>query len=130
MTHCPHCGQCLATAVPIGMIRDQAHRGRAIITHVANHYGMVTGELVGKRRHAETVHARHVAMTICRRCTKLSLTDIGELFGTDHSTALKGIDGIEQRCKVETALSAELAGLTYDCTRQDRTPAVVGGGPG
>lgn len=56
-------------------------------------------EIVGKRRTAPLVQARHAAMWAARKFTKASYPAIGNRFGgRDHSTVIHGIDHAEELC--------------------------------
>lgn len=68
-----------------------------IIFVVSGVCGVDREEVVGKRRLAAVVRARHIAMWICLAIKGMSLTAIGEKFGgRDHSTVIhagRSIDG-------------------------------------
>jgi chromosomal replication initiator protein len=68
-----------------------------IMEETAQYFSLSTSDLVSKSRSRPLTHARHIAMYLMRECTGLSLVKIGEIFGgRDHTTALHGINKIEQ----------------------------------
>ena len=80
-------------------------------------FGLTRADLVSKNRSRPLTTARHIAMYLLRETTSLSLIKIGEIFDRDHSTAMHGIN------KVQNDMSAR--GSTYrqvqDLTRQIRS---------
>ncbi len=57
-----------------------------IISHVASFYSVPERDILGQKSDADTMQARHTAIYLIRVMTSLSLQDIGEIFGRDHST--------------------------------------------
>ena len=91
----------------------------AIISRVAERYGVSVSALLSDRRGRSIAWPRHVAMYMCRRHTPFSLPRIGRAFGNrDHSTVMYACDRVqgqmdrypEKATEVET-LSAEVAAL-------------------
>ena len=65
---------------------------RSIVASVARRFGLSARDLRGTSRRRHVVRARGIAMLLIRQQTKLSLQEIGGLFGKrDHSTALHAI---------------------------------------
>lgn len=63
---------------------------------VADYYKIRVSELVGRRRLAEIVFPRQMAMFVCRTLTSESLKNIGEAFGgRDHGTVIHAIKQVE-----------------------------------
>lgn len=62
-----------------------------IINAAAAAFGVTVEEMKSKTRRREVAYARYTAMRLIRENTKLLLSEIGELFGRDHATALHGI---------------------------------------
>ncbi len=70
----------------------------AIVQAVADRFGLRPGDLTGKRRHAEVVQARGIALLLGRRLTSHSLEALGGMVGgRDHSTVLHALRTTEQR---------------------------------
>jgi chromosomal replication initiator protein len=67
---------------------------------VADFFGITVEDLVGPSRSRALVHARQIAMYLCRELTDLSLPRIGEKFGgRDHTTVMHG----ERQIKTQMA---------------------------
>jgi chromosomal replication initiator protein len=71
-----------------------------IMAVVADFFGITVEDLVGPSRSRALVHARQIAMYLCRELTDLSLPRIGEKFGgRDHTTVMHG----ERQIKTQMA---------------------------
>src|SRR5271166_3438066 len=69
---------------------------------VAEHFEVRPADMTGKRRTANIVFPRQVAMYLARRHTKASLQQIGETFGRrDHGTVLHACKTVSVRMKRE-----------------------------
>jgi chromosomal replication initiator protein len=79
---------------------------------VAEHFGVRLADMTGKRRSANVVFPRQVAMYLARRHTKASFHEIGEIFGgRHHGTVLHACKTISMRMKNENQIRETLAGL-------------------
>ena len=91
----------------------------AIVSRVAEHYGVSVGAILSDRRQRRVAWPRHVAMYLCRRHTPLSLPRIGRQFRKrDHTTVMYALDKVEgqmdrysERAEEVETLSAEVAAL-------------------
>lgn len=70
-----------------------------IIEEVARTYQVSETEILSKRKTAELVKARQMAMYIARETTELPYQSIGESFGKDHSTVLYNVRQAEKTLK-------------------------------
>ena len=70
-----------------------------IISQVCNFYNVDEAVLRSTKKSKNIAEARQVAMYLVRKLTNLSLPDIGQEFSRDHSTALHGINKIENALK-------------------------------
>ncbi len=70
-----------------------------IISQVCKFYNVDEAVLRGSNKSKGTSEARQVAMYLVRQLTNLSLPDIGQEFGRDHSTALYNIRKVEVELK-------------------------------
>lgn len=71
--------------------------GKRIIAAVAASRGLMVADIIGDSRRSRISFARHIAMWLVRRDTKLSLSQIGRLFGgRDDSTVLYGLRRIDE----------------------------------
>ena len=69
---------------------------------VAEHFEVRLADMTGKRRSANIVFPRQVAMYLARRHTKASFQQIGEIFGgRDHGTVLHACKTVSVRTKRE-----------------------------
>ncbi|HEX2053240.1 MAG TPA: chromosomal replication initiator protein DnaA [Actinomycetota bacterium] len=60
-----------------------------ILAETSRYFGLDASEVLSMKRDRALVHARHVAMYLCRELTDLSLPRIGQHFGgRDHSTVM------------------------------------------
>jgi chromosomal replication initiator protein len=79
---------------------------------VAEHFEVRIADITGKRRTANIVFPRQVAMYLARRHTKASFQQIGEAFGgRDHGTALHACKTISARMKKEDPVRQTVAKL-------------------
>jgi len=85
---------------------------------VAEHFGVRLADMTGKRRNANVVFPRQVAMYLARQHTKVSLHEIGETFGgRHHGTVLHACKAVSMRMKNEEQIRQTMEGLAY-ATRQ------------
>jgi chromosomal replication initiation ATPase DnaA len=69
---------------------------RDIKKAVCRHYKLVPGELESPRRTQPLCWYRQVAMYLCKKLTRFSLTEIGRAFGDrDHTTIISAVRRIE-----------------------------------
>lgn len=72
---------------------------------VADYYKLTVEVLKGKKRSANIVYPRMVAMYLCRMLTDQSFPRIGlEFGGRDHSTVIHAVDKIEEDLKINSQL--------------------------
>lgn len=84
-----------------------------IMGETSKYFSLQTADLVSKSRSRPLTHARHIAMYLMRECTGLSLVKIGEIFGgRDHTTALHGINKIEQDMRARDTTFRQVQDLT------------------
>jgi chromosomal replication initiator protein len=70
-------------------------------------------DLAGKSRSRPLVHARQVAMYLCREMTDETLVSIGAHFGgRDHTTVLHSCRKIESLIKMKREIFQEVTELT------------------
>ena len=76
---------------------------------VADFYRVKVPELFSKKRTADLVKPRQIAMYFAKELTSLSLPEIGESFGgRDHTTVLHAVRKITENRKSDTQLNHEL----------------------
>jgi chromosomal replication initiator protein len=83
-----------------------------IARRVAAEWGVTPEALSSKRRTAEIVEPRQVAMHLCREILGMTLADIGAVFGgRDHSTVIHGLERVQWEMRVNAAFSARVRRL-------------------
>ena len=79
-----------------------------IIKRVAEFYDISESEMIGKRRSADLVLPRQVAMRLCQILTEASLNQIGEKFGgRDHTTVMHACDKVNKMIKNDKNFAEE-----------------------
>ena len=85
---------------------------------VAQHYDVGLANMTGKRRSANIVFPRQVAMFLARRHSKASLHEIGEAFGgRDHGTVLHACKTVSARMKKEDLVRQTIVSLDTQLNR-------------
>src|ERR1700693_470107 len=85
---------------------------------VAEHFEVRPADMTGKRRTANIVFPRQVAMYLARRHTKASLQQIGETFGRrDHGTVLHACKTVSVRMKREDLVRQTIESLDTQLSR-------------
>ena len=79
-------------------------RPEAIQQQVANHFGITLSDMLGKCRARHVADPRMIAMYLCRKLTKLSSNEIGEIFGRTHANVLHAEKTIPERCSQDDSL--------------------------
>lgn len=79
-------------------------RPEAIQQMVANHFGITLTDMLGKCRSRHVADPRMVAMYLCRKLTKLSSNEIGEIFGRTHANVLHAEKTIPEKCATDDLL--------------------------
>lgn len=75
---------------------------------VAEFYDISEEELTGKRRSADLVLPRQIAMRLCQIFTDTSLNQIGEKFGgRDHTTVMHSCEKVNRKLKQEKSFAEE-----------------------
>lgn len=71
-----------------------------IIETVCEHFHISVSDIKGKKRNADIVLPRQIAMYLCREMTQTQYKEIGTIMGgRDHSTVIHGCDKIEYDMK-------------------------------
>lgn len=80
-----------------------------IVKTVADFYGISQSDIFSKRRMANLVRQRHVAMYLAKELTRRSLPDIGRrMGGRDHSTIFHACQRIAAFRATDAALNSEI----------------------
>jgi len=91
--------------------RSAAVSFESISRAVCEHFAVRPSELRSRRRTQNVAVPRQLAMYLCRRLTRASYPQIGELFGRDHSTVMHATDATERRRKIDAAFHATVDAL-------------------
>ena len=84
-----------------------------IISQVCKFYNVDEIILRGSQRKKNVAEARQIAMYLIRKLTNLSLPDIAQEFGKDHTTVLYSIDKVEKELnKGDTGLQNNIRDIT------------------
>jgi chromosomal replication initiator protein len=84
----------------------------SIVETVSEYFKIGVEQLRSKRKTAELVRARQVAMYLCRKYTPNSLKSIGdELGGRDHSTVIHAISSIENGLEIDFSLKSAVENI-------------------
>lgn len=76
--------------------REKRLTPQFIIGVIAQHYGVSTEDICSKKRNADLVTPRHIAMYLIREMTDTSLVNIGKILGgKDHSSVMHGYEKIK-----------------------------------
>ena len=79
-----------------------------IIKSVAATFHIRESDLRGKSRKKTIANPRHIAIYLIRKHTELSLSEIGKLFGRDHSTIISSCKKIELTLDQNPNLSGQI----------------------
>lgn len=70
-----------------------------IIEHICQHFAQEKKDVLSKSRRAELVLPRHTIMYLLHEVCKMSKSQIGKLFSTNHSAVIPAIKKIQQKQK-------------------------------
>ena len=88
----------------------------------ADYFAVSVDDLVGPSRSRALVHARQMAMYLCRELTDLSLPKIGEKFGNrDHTTVMHADRKIRTQMAEKLTVYNQIAELTSRIKVRART---------
>jgi len=96
-----------------------------LIELAASHYGYTANRLTTRARTAHLALARQVAMTLCRRCTRETLTEIGRRFNRDHGTVVYANRVVENRVTTDARFAAEYGQLLAEAQRRAGSEVAV-----
>jgi hypothetical protein len=90
---------------------------RDIQRKVCEHYGVTLIDILSRRRTADIVRPRQIAMYLCKKFTLHSLPQIGHRFGgKDHTTVLHSVQKMDHLCPRDAVLAHDIAILTEAIT--------------
>jgi len=81
---------------------------------VSSYYGISTTKIKGNDRHRVVVLARHVAMYLIRKHTKMGLVAIGRRFSSrDHTSVIHACKAINNLIETEDSFRKQISHLEY-----------------
>ena len=79
---------------------DKEITPQLIIKTVAEHFNISPEDICSKKKSADIVFPRHIAMYLCRKLTETSLQNIGKSLGRkDHTTVINAVEKIDNEIK-------------------------------
>lgn len=94
-----------------------------IISIVGEHCGVPTRDILGEKRRPDLVHARQMAMYLCRELLGQSYPLIGRMFGgKDHSTVMHSVKKIKQLQEHDRLVHTMVTELTKACRERLNWP--------
>ena len=85
-----------------------------ILTVVSKYYSVPIEDMKSKKKTDSVANARHVAIYLIRTLTSLSLKEIGNIFGRDHTTVISSVNKIELNIKTINKTASEIKKLTKE----------------
>ena len=82
-----------------------------ILTTVSKAYDVPVENMKSKKKTDNVAKARHVAIYIIKNMTELTLKEIGNIFGRDHSTVISSIEKVESNIKTVNNYESEIKRL-------------------
>lgn len=87
-----------------------------VVALVAQYFGLTIKDIKGKKRHANLVLARQIAMYLCRALLGESYPNLGQVFGgKDHSTVMHGVKKISESLVSNKDIHKAVTDLTLRC---------------
>ncbi len=95
---------------------EKAYAPDYIISKIADFYNVTPEEVVGKGKTRNVTDARQMAIYLIRKLTGLTLEQIGDVIGRDHSTVLHSIRKIEESIANNPSLADAARDVTANIT--------------
>ncbi len=89
-----------------------------ILTAVSKSYGVAIEDIKSKKKTENIANARHTAVYIIRNMTNLSLKEIGNIIGRDHSTVLSSLNKMETNIKTKNKTASDIKKLIKEIKGQ------------
>lgn len=94
--------------------RPEFNKIERTLEKVCVRYNISRETIVGKKRSANVVLARHICMYILREILEKTYEDIGSIFSCDHTTVMAAIRKIEREKADKPAFAEDIANLIRD----------------
>ena len=91
---------------------ERAISVESITKAVCDYFRIENGQLKSRRKTADLVRGRHIAMHLCRQYTSMSLKAIGAEFGgRDHSTVIHALSTISDGIALDLGLKSDVEAI-------------------
>jgi chromosomal replication initiator protein len=97
---------------------EKAYAPEFIIEKIADFYNISPEEISGKGKTRNVANARQMAIYLIRKLTGLTLEQIGDVIGRDHSTVLHSIRKIEESIANNPSLADAARDVTANITNK------------
>ena len=97
---------------------EKAYAPEFIIGKVADFYGISSEEVIGKGKTKDVANARQISTYLIRKLTGLTLEQIGEVMGRDHTTVLHSIRKVEENLQNDPKLVDAVHDITANITNK------------
>ena len=84
---------------------------QAVLQAVCQRFGISIQDILGKQRSREVLMARQIAMYLLREKTGLSLQQIGQMFGKNHSTVLHAYNRVKTTLHKDSEITSIICDL-------------------
>ena len=91
--------------IPLDILIDR------IISTVSKYYSVEVEELKSKKKTDAVANARHIAIYIIRKLTDKSFSEIGKIFGRDHSTVMASCERVSTNIKTMIKTESDIKKL-------------------
>lgn len=89
-------------------INNKSVNSEYIIKTVSEYYNIPISSIKSNCRKRELVTARQITMWIMRKVTRLTLFQIGQFFGRDHTTVIHNMDVLKDLMETDSSIKMEL----------------------
>lgn len=92
-------------------LAPEARRDEKILKAVCEQCGIERSKLMSVQRDKNSIQARYIAYYLLQELAQMSLSQIGKLFGKDHSTVMNGLKRLHIQLSTDQQLAALIARL-------------------
>ena len=97
---------------------EKAYAPDYIINKIADYYNVTPEEIIGKGKTRNVANARQMSIFLIRKLTGLTLEQIGDVIGRDHSTVLHSIRKVEENIASDPKLADTVRDVTANITNK------------
>lgn len=92
-------------------LAPEARRDEKILKAVCEQCGIEREKLMSVQRDKNSIQARYIAYYLLQELAQMSLSQIGKMFGKDHSTVMNGLKRLHLQLSTDQQLAALIARL-------------------